>query len=71
MTLYYCIECSIYMGEIRDATLRRGFHILCNNCNIKRAAKNMMKNGAKDFDFLNEANDLDFLNDILFRGKKW
>ena len=37
----YCSSCSKYLGEIRDATLRKNTHHLCDQCEIKRKAADM------------------------------
>ena len=31
----YCQDCRKYMGEIRDASLRKGLVVLCQACAIK------------------------------------
>ena len=33
-----CSCCSKYLGEIRDARLRKGIYHLCGDCEIKRKA---------------------------------
>jgi hypothetical protein len=39
----YCSDkdCGIYLGEIRDATLRKNIHHLCDKCETKRLALKM------------------------------
>lgn len=39
----YCADkdCGLYLGEIRDATLRKNIHFLCDNCETKRLALKM------------------------------
>lgn len=39
----YCADkdCGIYLGEIRDATLRKNMHFLCDKCETKRLALKM------------------------------
>ena len=44
----YCVGCDKYMGEIRDASLRKVIHYLCDKCNTKRIASDMGKNNKKD-----------------------
>jgi len=37
----YCVACNKYLGEIRDAKLRKGVKFLCVNCDTKRIASDM------------------------------
>ncbi len=32
MKLIYCKDCRLYLGEIRDATLRKGISYRCEKC---------------------------------------
>ena len=32
----YCQDCKAYLGEIREATLKKGMVFLCRNCELKR-----------------------------------
>jgi len=36
-----CKGCSKYMGEIRDAKLRKGITYLCSECETKRIASDL------------------------------
>jgi predicted SprT family Zn-dependent metalloprotease len=38
-----CQKCKKHLGEIRDATLRKGIVYLCRECNTQRVALEMMK----------------------------
>ena len=42
----YC-KCGVYLGIIRDATLRKGIVYLCEKCDIKRVASDLLKVGKK------------------------
>ena len=37
----HCSKCSIYLGEIRDAKLRKNISFLCNACETSRVALEM------------------------------
>jgi hypothetical protein len=58
----YCISCNLYLGEIRDGSLRIGTYYICNKCKEKwRIANQMAENARKETP--------DFIND-LFKGFK-
>lgn len=42
----YCEGCAKYMGEVRDATLRKGMVVLCDKCETKRKLAAMAMNHA-------------------------
>ncbi len=45
----YCKPCRKYLGEIRDATLRKEIVFLCSNCETKRLASGLAnKTGNKN-----------------------
>ena len=39
----FCKGCGKYLGEIRDAKLRKGMVYLCQNCETKRIASDMAR----------------------------
>jgi hypothetical protein len=39
----FCSLCKKYLGEIRDAKLRKGIAFLCDECETKRIASGMRK----------------------------
>jgi len=41
MRRIHCAGCGKYLGEIRDATLRKGIVHLCDGCNMKRLASDL------------------------------
>lgn len=41
MMKIYCAGCNKYLGEIRDATLRKNIVHLCSNCETKRKASDL------------------------------
>jgi hypothetical protein len=46
----FCGICKKYLGEIRDAKLRKGIAFLCAECETKRIASGMRKKSdIKDF----------------------
>ena len=47
MKTIHCKDCNIFLGDIRDATLKKGITYLCSDCNIKRVAADMMRKNAK------------------------
>ena len=53
----FCKGCGKYLGEIRDAKLRKGMVYLCQNCETKRLASDMARNKMKAQDPVN-----DFMN---------
>lgn len=58
----FCEECGLYMGVIRDATLRKGIFYICENCNIKRIASGPKKSENYDEYY-------DYIMNILKGGK--
>ena len=34
----HCVKCGKYLGEIRDAKLRKNIHFICDDCNTRRLA---------------------------------
>ena len=42
MKIIYCKGCNIYLGEIRDAKLKKGIVYLCSDCDTKRVASDMV-----------------------------
>jgi len=38
-----CVACAKYLGEIKDGRIRKGTVYLCDNCNTKRLAADMME----------------------------
>ena len=61
----FCEGCKQYMGEIRDATLRKGIVYLCTRCETKRLASDLaQKNSRSQYD-TGGSDALDFLNSIL------
>ena len=43
----YCEGCNLYLGEIRDAKLRKGIVYLCKNCETKRIASDLARQTKK------------------------
>ena len=43
----YCKGCKIYLGEIRDAKLRKHTVFLCDKCEIKRYASDLAEKTKK------------------------
>ncbi len=65
----YCSDkdCGIYLGEIRDATLRKNIHHLCNKCETKRLALKMRYQkppGSSDFPNMGDMFDTGFFKDF-------
>lgn len=58
-----CIGCGVYLGEIRDGTLKIGIVYLCSKCNIMRIASDLCKKPKYD------PEGIDFFKD-LFKGGK-
>jgi len=59
----HCHSCKIYVGEIRDATLRKGMIVFCAQCAEKmekntldavRAIFSKKDDGGGGFDFFND-----------------
>lgn len=44
----YCIKCNLYLGNIRDAKLRKDIKYLCEKCNIQREALELKYNNQKE-----------------------
>jgi len=46
----HCVECNLFLGDIRDASLRRNIVHLCTDCNNNRIAEKMLaKTRSKDW----------------------
>jgi hypothetical protein len=61
----YCISCNLYLGEIKEATLRKNIYYLCNNCKEKwKAANDMAELSRKG------KGAPDFINDLFGSFKK-
>ena len=61
----FCKGCSKYLGEIRDATLRKGIIHLCSLCETKRLASDLAQKTRGSVD------PLDIFNDIFSKeGEK-
>ena len=45
----YCTHCGKYLGEIRDATLRKNIYYICEYCRIE-----FKPTGFKYYDFFKE-----------------
>ncbi len=58
----FCKGCSNYLGEIRDATLRKGIVHLCSLCETKRLASDLAQKTRGGVDLP------DFFNDIFSKG---
>lgn len=39
----YCAGCTVYLGVLRDATLKKGIKFLCKNCETKRVALELQR----------------------------
>ena len=39
----YCAGCTVYLGVLRDATLKKGIKFLCAKCETKRVALEMQR----------------------------
>jgi RNase P subunit RPR2 len=48
----YCSKCNVYLGEIRDARLRKDIVMLCGKCNAKMKAQESVGNYGDVPDFL-------------------
>jgi RNase P subunit RPR2 len=48
----HCQKCKTYLGEIRDATLRKGIVYLCRKCGKQQTET--VPNGKYLFDFLTD-----------------
>jgi hypothetical protein len=42
-----CDKCGVYCGEVRDATLRKGWKIICQSC-----SEDMKRKAESDYDYL-------------------
>lgn len=50
MRKIYCYKCQCYLGEIRDATLKKGILFLCAICYNKTQMKDYNKTKTKSYD---------------------
>ncbi len=53
----YCKGCNTYLGEIRDAKLKKGIVYLCSNCDTKRIASDLGKK-EKPIDYMDLFGDI-------------
>jgi len=60
-----CKGCNKYLGEIRDATLRKEITYLCISCERKRLASDLTQRTGDNLQGMEGSETVDFLTNIF------
>ena len=61
----FCKGCGKYLGEIRDATLRKEITYLCSSCEIKRFASDLSRKSGGNLEGMKDYEAIDFFKNIF------